>query len=97
MDLNLNELKSKLQELGAPEAHLDKIINEIGIVILNKIVILIKSKLNDEQRITFDNISQDDLPSYLNSVKDQITYPSDAELENIYQEVWNSYIAKVKN
>ena len=89
--MDLDDLKNQLKQLGAPEGDLDKIVNDIGIVVFNKILSAVLLKLSDDRRRELEGMSPDQITSHPNTIKDQITFPSRTELDGIYREVLESY------
>ena len=97
MDQLVDDIKTEIRKIGAKEEDVDGIINDIGIVVLNKLIDSVLVQLNDKQRDETKTMSLEELIAYLKNPQNNINFPTNDEIARLSHETWKSYLAEVGN
>ena len=91
-DKQREQIKKALMAIGAEEKDIDSIIQDIGNVILQKIITEYVSKLDEETQEKLKGLSEEEAKKYIEDNKETLPTPlGEEEIESIASDTWKDY------
>ena len=95
--INNDEIKKKLVSLGAPESKLEKIIEDVSLVITQEAALLFMKRLNVEDREQLVSLPTDQAAKFVEDHPETALLVSQADLEMLREKIWKKYFEDMKS